>query len=79
MSTSITHFSLQFCVQYCIDVEAVVVEINSIQFNSIQTTCSSAACPDNCFACTAGDDTTTCSAASCAAGYVLSNGECLSK
>ena len=35
VSTSITHFSLQFCVQYCIDVEAVVVEIK-IQFNSIQ-------------------------------------------
>ena len=32
VSTSITHFSLQFCVQCCIDVEADV-EINSIQFN----------------------------------------------
>ena len=36
VSTSITHFSLQFCVQYCIDVEAVVVEINSIH-SFIQT------------------------------------------
>ena len=35
VSTSITHFSLQFCVQYCIDVEAVVVEINSIQEMSV--------------------------------------------
>ena len=45
VSTSITHFSLQFCVQYCIDVKAVV-EINSIQEENIENRANNTLPPD---------------------------------